>query len=307
MGIDGSAAPTHASFPTDATLFATARAGLAAILDTTQPTCVHAPAWICDTALVAARERGLPVHAYPIDTALRPRLSLPADDDALVILVDYFGVVDLPSWTGLRIVVDATQAWDRVPVPGRWTVKSARKLFGVPDGAPVWGPRPLPPPPRAAAHTTRHLVLRGLGDEAALAAARQHEAALSTAPLAPSPESHALLRTVDQDHHRATRRAHFRRLHARLGAGNRLQVELGSGMPLAYPYLPPEPIPLGHFHRARIWVPQLWAERTDDPDPWAAELSRALRPLPVDPRLTAAQVDHIAEVTLRGLDRAQVQ
>lgn len=298
--------------PRDAVLLRSGRACLRVILEVTRPNRLLAPFYICDAALEPARALRVPIEHYPIDASLGPVLpKLRAGDSVLV--VDYFGICGRSlGWAqelGRHGILDATHALFETGPSHCWRFTSARKWFGVPDGAFLWGPAEVTQPaPFPLANLPAHLIERRWGDpELAYRLYQAAEASFdpSSAPI--SSESVAILGGIDTDHVRATRRANFAYLHERLGARNELSVELDEGrVPFCYPFLAPFEISQAALARAGLFVPRFWMDciaRATPEFAWERTLSRRLLPLPIDHRYGSADMQLVADIVFDHMDK----
>jgi len=297
--------------PRDAVLLRSGRACLRAILEATRPSRLLVPFYICDAALGPARALGVPLVFYTIDASLNPILPKLASDDS-VLIVDYFGVCGRAlSWAqelGRRGILDGSHALFESRPSNCWRFTSARKWFGVPDGAFLWGPAAITEPtPEPLRSLPAHLIERRWGDPEL--AYRHYQAAErsfdpSIAPI--SIESVTILHGVDTDRVRSSRRANFAYLHERLGARNELPVALDDGrVPFCYPFLAPLEISQAVLAKAGLFVPRFWLDclaRGKDDFPWERELSRRLLPLPIDHRYGPTDMQLVAEIVLDHLD-----
>ena len=267
------------------------------------------PDWICDTVLGPIQATGCAIERLAVGAELLPTvLPAPAVDE-LLILVDPFALghptIQACAHLGPRLLVDLTQALYRTPPHGCWGIASARKFLGVPDGAFVWGPKPLPHPVFANERVrAEHLAARAEGTPEALALYRQNESALSTDYLAPALLSDDLLDRIDHANVQRRRSANATVLHTRLKGHNQLELPEdlpADAVPMAYPFLPATPVPHSALYAEQIWAPRLWPERCEDGLPFTRHLSQHLLPLPCDQRYTADHMHHIADVVLRAL------
>ena len=103
---------------------------------------VFIPSYICSSVTDSARAAGFDVVSYPVDEDLRPvwdECGRPGDDDILY-LVNYYGQLTASEIEGYRdsysaVIVDNAQAFYDRPVEGVHTIYTARKFFGLTDGA----------------------------------------------------------------------------------------------------------------------------------------------------------------------------
>jgi hypothetical protein len=290
------------------------RACLRAILELTRPARVFVPFYICDAALEPLRLLGIPFEFYGLTSSLEPAPDA-WPTNAGVLYVNYFdmetrGADRLTAALGSRAIVDDTQAFFRRGRGTGWSFNSARKFFGVPDGAYVYGPRagevrPAGPNDEAPA---AHLSSRLMGDqELAYQQYVAAEACVSADVRLPSRAAARVLENIPYEEVRTARRRNFAQLHERLAGVNALAIDLtldADAAPFCYPFLPSRP----SLHRAlwqrQIFVPRLWPEVATRPGgsfTWERDLAARLLPLPIDHRYGH---DHMTQVTDAVLDVA---
>jgi hypothetical protein len=279
----------------DAIALSTGRACLAALLRHVKPWRVHVPFYTCNTAYQPLVDLGIPVALYAVDETLRPAEPPVLADGEYFLWTNYFGVcgrttAELAARYGERLIVDDTQAFFSGRHAGLWSFNSARKFFGVPDGAFLFAPCDATfAAPRFDPGVADFAALRGQGRlmdaERAYAA---YERRLDAAVRRISETGENLLRGIDLAHAARIRRENFAYLHARLGQTNRLSLDPAPGdVPFCYPYLPVRPLDRAVLYRQNILVPVLWRDavyRAVDGFAWERHLGRTLLPLPIDQR-----------------------
>jgi hypothetical protein len=290
-----------------ATALSTGRACLSAILEHKKPRGVHLPFYVCEAVLMPMREAGIPVTFYRLDNNLVP-IDLPAPDRReLLLAVNYFGLQStlirhLGKRYGGSYVADHTQAFFEQPDPGYWAFCSARKFFGVPDGAYLYAPealelRPLP----NFKSDIRHLVNCLIGrQQTGYHQFRRGEQNVDCRIRAMSPLSERLLADIDYKETSRRRRANYQALHALLRRDNLFDASLPAGAtPFAYPFLLSRPVDRAIIARERLYVPTLWPEVVQRKSPgfsFERKLVSRLLPLPIDHRYEPA---HMAEAARR--------
>lgn len=103
---------------------------------------IYIPYYYCPSTIEAIRKMGVEVIFYHIDSNLLP-IDLNDDCHSIILLVDYFGVKCekinqlLCSLHNAEIIIDRAHAFYAEPVIGKriHNVYSAKKFFGIPDGA----------------------------------------------------------------------------------------------------------------------------------------------------------------------------
>jgi hypothetical protein len=285
----------HGGWHHDALALCTGRACMAVILQHDKPRKVRLPFYMCDALLMPMREAGIPVEFYALDARLQPvDLEAPKPGELLV-AVNYFGlqsayVGGLAERYGRRVVADHTQAFFEKPEPGRWAFCSARKFFGVPDGAYLYAPEPLAIRPLPNPQSDiRHLVSRLIGrQQTGYRQVRRYEQGIDCRIRAISPLSERLLAAVDYAEASRRRRANYLVLHAQLAEYNLFDATLPLGAtPFCYPLLLPDVTDRAALARHRLYVPTLWEDVMERKTPgfdFERDFAARLLPLPVDHR-----------------------
>jgi hypothetical protein len=285
------------SYHERAVALASGRACWHRILQHLRPRKALVPFFVCDAVLQPLSAAGVECEFYAIDDSLMPDPPRQPGKDEVLLAVNYFGLFSpamqtLTRLLGAQAVVDDTQAFFRTGDRMSWSFNSARKFFGVPDGAYLYGPdRADGPYPPSETGDGTHLVSRiDCNDGLALQQYRQHEARISIDVRAMSALSARLLAAVDFDAVRSVRRRNFAVLQARLGSSNQLAASLGDApedVPMCYPFLPKTSADRGALAQQGLFIPQFWPEiaaRTHSGFTRERELADRLLPLPVDQR-----------------------
>lgn len=290
----------------DACALSTGRACLAAILRALRPARVYVPFYTCNTVFQPFVDLGIPITFYAIDERFAPKDPPVLGTDEYILWTNYFGLCgevlpELSARYGAHLLIDDTHAFFSGRHARLWSFTSARKFFGVPDGAYLFAPAVLPlDAARFSGASLRHLALRSEGKMIpALQAEAAYERTLDAAVRSISATSEKLLCGCDMAGAARIRRENFAILHAHLAATNRLSPTLADGdAPFCYPYLPARPPSRAALYRHRILVQPLWADvliRATEGFAWERHLSRTLLALPLDQRYGAADMETLAQ------------
>lgn len=287
---------------TEALGLATGRACLAVIMEELRPRRVHVPFYACEALYQPLRDR-CELRYFGIDEHLEIAGEPGLEADDLLVYIDYFGIkagyVDrLAKRLGPRLVIDDTHNFFRGLHPGHWSFCSARKYFGVPDGAYLYAPQPLSPDlPRNEAIRMEHLVNRREGRQAlAFVQFQAYEQTLDAQPKRLSETSERILDRIDYSAVRRQRRENYAFLHERLGDLNTLRVPGGPVDAFCYPLLPRRPIRKRPLHEEGVFVPTLWPdvlERAGTGFDLERRLARDLLPLPIDHRYVPDDLERV--------------
>ena len=282
----------------------TGRAAMKLMLTELEPTRVYMPVYTCAASLEPLEALGIPVVSYDLNEAFLPRDLPDLGPSEYLVYINYFGLCEEPlrklrSQLGSQLLVDDTHAFFKGARSQSWSFTSARKYFGVPDGAFLFCPRQVAQPAsRFSAISTTHLELRASGRQAeGFAAFQSYERGLSSEIFAISDYSERQLGGIDLNAVATARRRNYAHLATRLGDLNRLALTLTTEVPFCYPLLPRQPMEHSRFYDQHIYPPTLWPEVAGAGVPtWEQTLASELLPLPVDHRYGAQEMDRIVKV-----------
>ena len=284
----------------NAVALSTGRACLMVILRNLRPRRVHVPFYTCDATLEPFARLGIETHSYGLDEALFPTELPELGTDEYLLWTDYFGICGghterLKELLGERLLIDDTHNFFHEGHQNHWSFTSARKYFGVPDGAFLYTPRPISVDAKPfTGISLTHGMLRRLGrSEEAFAAYQVYERSLDCTVHLISRVSEGLLHGVDMATVATARRENFAFLHAALGPHNRLRLKETEQVAFCYPYLPPTPVERSILHARGFFIPCLWPEvdrRTPTEFDFERRFSAQLLPLPIDHRYTPADL-----------------
>ncbi|SNC67745.1 hypothetical protein SAMN06265337_2055 [Hymenobacter gelipurpurascens] len=297
---------------------ASGRACLAVLAGQLRPSRVWVPFYICDSVLQALEQAQVPYSFYALTEELELEAPVELSDGEYILYVNYFGLKTTYTATlarryGARLLLDLTQAFFEEPAPGVWGFNSARKFFGVPDGAYLYAPAPMPPVtlPSNQAISLTHLVERQAGHQAAAYAAySQYEEQLSYAPQGMSAVSQSWLSWLDYASIARKRQANYALYRQLLApvlqsgvAREWLPLEAGS-IPFCYPLRLTRPVAdRSQLFEHQIFVPWLWPEMRQRPGAFVREKTfvDGVLALPLDHRSGPAELSRVAEQVLRLL------
>lgn len=270
---------------------------------------LYLPYYTCDVLLEPIRRTGVKVKFYDVNEALDPVVTPALKDGEAFLYTNYFGlkystVKRLSKEYGRRLVVDNAQAFYAIPVDGIDTFYSARKFFGVSDGAYLYAvglETDKLPQDESWERMTAQLKRVDKGAQAGYADFQHAEESLcGMLPARMSELTHRILSSVDYDAAAECRRRNYKRLDETLRDTNRLSLSLeNDAVPMAYPYLPVEDKELRErLISEKIFVAKYWPNVLV----WTKDgsvmhnLAENLLPLPVDQRYGDDDMDRIIEV-----------
>jgi hypothetical protein len=285
------------------------RACLNLVIQQLQPAKLHVPYYSCDALLAPIRHNRVPLEFYELNAELEPQGRLNVGPNEYVVYINYFGVKTeaarrLAALYPGQLIVDNAQAFFvREPV-GLCSFNSARKFFGVADGAYLYFPgMDVPTLERNALARQDHLVERMEGNvETAYQQFLDYERGLRCDIRRPSLFSEELLARVDYEGASERRQANYEVYHGAFGSINRLQVERRDDVPLCYPLLLDREVPKSALHERGIFVPTFWTDVTGRPESGFAferQVTRTLLPLPLDQRYDATDCRRVIDEVSR--------
>lgn len=188
---------------------------------------------------------------------------------------------------------------------------SARKFFGVPDGAYLYTPdniylSSLNNLKRNQNYRCEHLLLRHQGILEEGYKIFQDNEKLNGDEIALISElSEIILSQIDYNDVAQKRCQNYLYLDQILGSHNQLSSEVikldNNSIPFCYPYLPVKSIKHEYFWEKLIFVPILWREcvnRITEGFEWEKHLTSQLLPLPIDQRYSFEEMDLIIKAIM---------
>ncbi|HSI14171.1 MAG TPA: hypothetical protein VK961_19135 [Chthoniobacter sp.] len=297
----------------DAIPLSTGRAAILATLLAKKPKRLHVPFYICNTVLEQAAIAGVAPVFYALDRELHAAPLPKVEADDMLLVVNYFGLQSahstrLGAQFGEQCIVDNTQAFFEPATAGCWTIYSARKYFGVPDGAYLYAPHTIEIDRRIpATPDVRHLLNRLAGrQQTAYRQCRAYEAGLSGDIREMSVISQRLLSAFDYPAASGRRRENFQELHKSLADVNQFSATMdATATPMCYPLLLPEVADRAAIAKHKLYIPTIWQDvidRQSSSFPFERDFAARLLPLPIDQRYGLSDMRDL----LRRLRRAGV-
>ncbi len=257
---------------------------------------VYLPYYLCECLKNCLEANGIRVERYHIDVNFYPLLGYPIGENASVLIVNYFGLLDDNKLLEFKerygsIIVDNTHAFYRKPIFQTDTVYTCRKWFGVPDGAYAYLDADTHDAKEVSidysADRWCHIlgkyervnddyyeIYRGLEEK------YENERIKTMSSLTQN-----ILKAVDYDNVKRRRIKNYELLHQNLKDINEL-VAYNREVPFMYPlYIKKAEILREKLKEHRIFTPLLWPEVLKLPKEWIEyELSQNIVVLPCDQR-----------------------
>jgi hypothetical protein len=259
--------------------------------------CVYVPYYYCPSTIEAIRRTGVRVKLYHINDDFLPA-NLPDEKDTAVLLVNYFGLMgkDIEQYAKkfrkATVILDNAHAFFSNPLsPSRYfTVYSAKKFFGVPDGAYLTGPISNDgrfPPTLAADYSGFLLTAYEKGTNAAYEEKKRVDGLLASTYGGMSELAQGLLKNVDYERVRTRRTENYSQLRGAFAYINELDLPEKSAAYLFPLYLKDRGEKMKKvLISSRIYVPTLWngADLMEKGTNFETSLAKNTLFLPVDQR-----------------------
>lgn len=283
----------------------TARNCFEYVLRVRQYTKVYIPYYTCEVMLEPIDKLGIEVEFYHINESLEPISTPLLKKNEAFLYTDYFGlkqqcVKHLAEVLGDHLIVDNAQAFYAEPMQGIDTFYSARKFFGVPDGAYLYTDKELAQELEQDVSSERmsHLLKRiDLGAEAGYQDFRRNDDSLCHQPIKRmSKLTDSILCGIDYDSVKRRRRLNYAILDKALKDSNRIRLELDDeAAPMVYPYWTKDASLRRKLIENKVFVATYWPNVKE----WTKEgmlerkLAEDMIPVPCDQRYDSNSINQI--------------
>ena len=292
----------------DAIRLNTARNCFEYVLRSRQYTKVYIPYYTCEVMLEPLNKLGVQYEFYSINGRLEPVVLPDLKENEAFLYTNYYGlkqdcVLKLASCFGNRLIVDNAQAFYAKPIHGIDTFFSARKFFGVADGAYLYTECRLDEEFGQDQSYDRmtHLLKRAdVGAEFGYQDFRTNDDSLINNPIRRmSNLTEKILCSIDYEYCREKRIENYRHLDGQLKSRNKIHFELADdAVPMVYPYLTDDANLRNRLIENKIFVAKYWPNVLE----WCGEndieykLTKYMLPLPCDQRYGEEEMNGIIEL-----------
>lgn len=277
---------------------------------------LYIPFYTCHVLLEPILKCGIGLDYYHIDEQLEPVFDFATmEEEAAFLYTNYYGLKDAYI-AGIRssvkhLIVDNAQAFFAPPLPETDTFYSARKFFGVPDGAYVYTstePVEITETDQSWSRCGHLLIRADVGAEHGYPAFRDNDAALDHNPVRRmSRLTQSILASIDYEDQAARRKYNYDYLDEALEGVNGLRLTRPeAAVPMVYPFLSAASGLRAHLISRRIFVATYWPEVSSTVPAGSTEnrLVHQLIPLPVDQRLTLSDLNFIIKTVKECISKA---
>ena len=311
--------PYYPDLHPDALKYQSGRAAIRAVIEYADIDRVMVPAYVCDSVINAVVDSKAKIDFYALDDELYP-MHLPhqPSDRCALFYVNYFGLCRnntrrlLNEYPCDHIIIDNSQAVFAQHEDVLATIYSPRKFVGVPDGGllRISPSMKLAPPAREDSESIArmHSLLVRLAYSAREGYADYQKIGFSlknTMPLRMSRLTQRLLKSIHWDWVADRRRDNFLTIAKILDPINEKTWVMGErDVPMCYPLnildSAIDRIKTELMER-NIFVPIYWKDALPRIEPGSTEdsMTNSTLYLPIDQRLECAQVESVANLTLK--------
>lgn len=282
----------------------TARNSFEYILRARKYTKVYIPYYTCDVMLEPLKKCNVDYVFYHINEQLEPIETYQLQPNEAFLYTNYYGLKQrcvgrLAKEYGKQLIVDNAQAFFAEPLEGIDTFYSARKFFGVADGAYLYTDASLDMEFKQDQSYDRmaHLLKRAdIGAEAGYADFRENDDSLIDNPIRlMSNLTEKILCSIDYESIKQLRRSNYLQLDEQLKDKNGIHLSLDEdAVPMVYPYLTDDTTLRQRLIANRIFVATYWPNVGRESS-FEYMLRTNLLPLPIDQRINNEQIQTIKE------------
>jgi hypothetical protein len=267
---------------------------------------IYVPFYTCNSLLEPLIEKNIAFEFYSIDKDLEIAEDLSLSASEYILYINYFGLnniysLELCKKFGEKLILDNTQSFFTVGNGHNWSFNSARKFFGVPDGAYLYGPdltadkleiNPF--------YQCNHLLERKFGDQ--LLSYEQfsnYERSISTNIYKMSNVSNWLLAHLDMATVKQKRIENFKCYDNAFRQSNCFAAKMDETVtPFCYPLCLKDNVDKKQLNQINIFVPTLWQDvlnRNISGFEFEKQFSSDLLALPVDHRYDTKDCERVVD------------
>lgn len=279
-----------------ATELNTARNAFEYILKANNYLKVYLPYYTCEVMLEPLNKLNIPYEFYQIDKSFFPIFNKDIKEKEAFVYTNYWGINQhivkiLKNRFGNNLIVDNSQAFFAKPLKKTDTFYSARKFFGVADGAYLYCQNKIDEdfPQDESYERMSHLLKRiDLSASQGYNDFKKNDDSLSNQPIKTmSNLTKAILANIDYNKIAEIRRDNFEFLHEKLKDINGLKFDLDNeSIPMIYPFLLKKDGLKQKLIENKIYIATYWpmVREKAPKDSFERYLFDNLIPLPIDQR-----------------------
>lgn len=294
-------------YHSDALRLNTARNCLEYILRAENYSKIYIPYYTCDVLLEPINQTNTDYEFYSIDEYLNPIFEKELNSDEGFLYTNYYGIKDktvklLAEKYGKQLIIDNAQSFFSKPIEGVNTFYSARKFFGVPDGAYLYSNNLLKESIKQDFSSERMSHLLKRIDQSAnkgFIDYQTNDKLLNNQPIRYMSNLTArIMGTIDYESAQKKREQNFNYLHSLIGNHNLMQLHDLPTAPMVYPFLCEDTNLRRKLINNSVYVATYWKNVLDwvEKDSLEHYLVNNLLPLPIDHRYGKEDMDLIHKI-----------
>lgn len=267
------------------------------------------PYYTCEVILEPFQKLSIAYEFYHIDLSLEISDEIHLQEDEALLYTNYYGLKQryvevLAEKYGRQLIIDNTQAFFAMPIPGIDTFYTCRKFFGVPDGAYLYTDSIIDEEFDQDSSYKRmaHLLKRiDLSAEEGFADFRTTDDGLDYQPIRKmSKLTRCMMNGIDYEAIKQQRRANYQLLDTALGHDNNIVLALEKdAVPMIYPYMTDKEDLRNHLIQNKVFVAKYWPnvdEWVSDNSSLEYKLVNYMLPLPIDQRYDTIEMGRVVEL-----------
>ncbi|MCF6279739.1 MAG: hypothetical protein L3J14_05265 [Flavobacteriaceae bacterium] len=295
--------------------FNSGRNSLEVILEHRQIRKIYLPSFFCNVIIEPIEKLSISIDFYNVNENLEIEEEIFLNKNEVLLYINYFGIkqnyIEKLATKYKNLIIDNSQAFFDKPIVDIDTFYSPRKFFGVPDGSYLSTNLIIDTSLYETANSKNrisHLIKRKeLGSEKAYADFIQNEKKLNSLPIQlMSSYTNNILKTINYNKKRRTRRENFEVLHSYLEKFNKLPIHYSDDtVPLCYPlYIDNGSEIRNKLIKNRIYVPKYWPNLNGlyKEDSITKELVENIIALPLDHRYDIDDMNFILKVLKENIN-----
>ncbi|MBU3822750.1 hypothetical protein KO566_11805 [Flavobacteriaceae bacterium XHP0103] len=285
-------------FHDDAIKLSTGRACLNLILQTKKYSKVYLPFYCCDALFEPLDLHGISYKFYAINEQLEIGKNIDLKSDEAIIYCNFFGIKSnyvnqLIKIYKNQLIIDNSHAFFIKGYKNNISYTTARKYFGVPDGAFLYYPKKeiVLNLKRNIKVSVDHNLNRLLGlQETSYQEFVNYEESIDSTINKISIVSEKILRTVNYSAIIEKRNRNYKLYKEELKGLNKIRIDDNAINCFCYPLLLDKPLEKQELYDENFFIPSYWLDvvkrNNNDKFQFENKLSKDLLPLPIDHRYT---------------------
>lgn len=269
---------------------------------------IYIPYYTCGVILEPIEKCDIAYEFYHIDINLEPECEFVLKNSEAFLYTNYFGlkqntIEKLAELYGNQLIIDNSQAFYAEPIKGIDTFYSARKFFGVPDGAYLYTNKLLDQDLRQDISYERvsHLLKRiDISAEAGYVDFQQNDKSFENQPIKKmSKLTDKILQSINYSNAKQQRINNYKLLDKHLKNSNQIRFDFAeNAIPMIYPYFSDDKNLRNKLIQNKIFVAKYWHNVLEwcKQDSIEHELTGKLLPLPIDQRYNSSDINTIIGV-----------